>query len=207
MTKIKYEKLKLTTLVILVFSLVLLVIGVTYAVCSNLILGSTENILQAGTLKFSFNEGTFNGNGINIQNAMPITDNSGKLLNSTSQYFDFSVNAMATIAPLSYKVLVVKQSNSTLNDENIKIYLTLKDGSNEIASPLVMNDSRVLSFNELKSFGNNNSKIVYTGIVEKSPSEYNQDFRLRMWVSEDTVVDSDYPGKTFSIKVKVVASE
>ena len=63
-----YERLKLTTLVILVFSLVLLVFGATYAICSNLILGTTDNILEAGLLSFSFNEDAFLGNGINIEN-------------------------------------------------------------------------------------------------------------------------------------------
>ena len=84
MTKINYERLKLTTLVILVFSLVLLVFGATYAICSNLILGTTDNILEAGMLSFSFNEDAFLGNGINIENALPTSDERGKILNSTS---------------------------------------------------------------------------------------------------------------------------
>jgi len=28
-----------------------------------------------------------------------------------------------------------------------------------------------------------------------------------MWVSEETIIDGDYAGKNFSIKVRVVASE
>lgn len=208
MSKIDYERLKLTTLVILVFSLVLLVIGATYAICSNLILGTTENILEAGILNFSFNEDAFSDNGINIQNALPISDEQGKILNSTSQYFDFSVNALATIAPLSYQVVVIKQENSTFMDENIKLYLTLKNGANETPSPLVLNGSKVKTYNKLQNSTNNDGKIIYNGVVPKSESEYKQSFRLRMWISEDTnVLDESFSNKTFSVKVKVKAAE
>ena len=208
MTKTNYEHLKLTTLVVLVFSLVLLVFGATYAICSNLILGTTDNILEAGMLSFSFNEDAFMGNGINIENALPTSDERGKILNSSSQYFDFSVNAVATIAPLSYQVLVIKQDNSTFSDENVKIYLTLRNGTDEVPSPLVLNDSKVVTYNQLQSSHNNEGKIAYNGVVPKSESEYNQNFRLRMWISEGTdVVGEQFSDKTFSVKIKVVASE
>jgi len=206
-TKDNYERLKLTTLVILVFSLIILVIGVTYAVCSNLLLGTTDNILEAGTLSFSFNEDAFVGNGINIQDAMPLTDESGKVLNSTSQYFDFSVNAIATIAPLYYQILAVKQDSSTLSEESVKLYLTLRNGSEESPSPLTEKDSRVLTYSEYSSTSDNTGKVLYNGIVPQASSEYTQNFRLRMWVSEETIIDGDYAGKNFSIKVRVVASE
>lgn len=208
MTKINYERLKLTTLVILVFSLVLLVIGATYAICSNLILGTTDNILEAGMLSFSFNEDAFLGNGINIENALPTSDERGKILNSTSQYFDFSVNALATIAPLSYQVVVIKQDNSTFKEENVKIYLTLRNGTTETPSPLVLDGSKVVTYNQLQNSINNEGKVVYNGVVPKSESEYNQSFRLRMWISEGVdVVGESFSNKTFSVKVKVVASE
>lgn len=208
MTKINYERLKLTTLVILVFSLVLLVFGATYAICSNLILGTTDNILEAGMLSFSFNEDAFLGNGINIENALPTSDERGKILNSTSQYFDFSVNALATIAPLSYQVVVIKQDNSTFKEENVKIYLTLRNGTTETPSPLVLDGSKVVTYNQLQNSINNEGKVVYNGVVPKSESEYNQSFRLRMWISEDVdVVGESFSNKTFSVKVKVVVSE
>ena len=207
-TKINYERLKLTTLVILVFSLVLLVFGATYAICSNLILGTTDNILEAGMLSFSFNEDAFLGNGINIENALPTSDERGKILNSTSQYFDFSVNALATIAPLSYQVVVLKQDNSTFKEENVKIYLTLRNGTTETPSPLVLDGSKVVTYNQLQNSINNEGKVVYNGVVPKSESEYNQSFRLRMWISEGVdVVGESFSNKTFSVKVKVVASE
>lgn len=208
MTKINYERLKLTTLVILVFSLVLLVFGATYAICSNLIMGTTDNILEAGMLSFSFNEDAFLGNGINIENALPTSDERGKILNSTSQYFDFSVNALATIAPLSYQVVVIKQDNSTFKEENVKIYLTLRNGTTETPSPLVLDGSKVVTYNQLQNSINNEGKVVYNGVVPKSESEYNQSFRLRMWISEGVdVVGESFSNKTFSVKVKVVASE
>lgn len=208
MTKMNYERLKLTTLVILVFSLVLLVFGATYAICSNLILGTTDNILEAGMLSFSFNEDAFLGNGINIENALPTSDERGKILNSTSQYFDFSVNALATIAPLSYQVVVIKQDNSTFKEENVKIYLTLRNGTTETPSPLVLDGSKVVTYNQLQNSINNEGKVVYNGVVPKSESEYNQSFRLRMWISEDVdVVGESFSNKTFSVKVKVIASE
>ena len=188
MTKNNYERLKLTTLIVLVFSLILLVFGVTYAICSSLLLGTTNNILEAGTLRFSFNEDNFVGNGINMENSLPISDERGKSLNSTSQYFDFSVNALATIAPIKYQVLVVKQGNCTLSEDSIKIYLTLRNNISESPSSLVLDGSRVLTYNELKSSEDKKGKIVYTGLVNQSMEEYNQDFRLRMWIDEETAL-------------------
>lgn len=206
--KVNYDRLKLTTLIILIFSLVLLVSGITYAVCSSLLLGTKNNILEAGTLSFSFNEDTFAGNGIDIKNALPMSDEKGKLMNSVGQYFDFSVNGLATIAPLSYKVLVEKQDGSTFNDDEIKVYLSLFNGSNESASKEVINGNTVLKYSELKSYNKDNLRVVYSGVIDKSEEEYVRKFRLRMWISEDVDILSDnFSSKSFSVKVKVVASE
>ena len=73
---------------------------------------------------------------------------------------------------------------------------------------LTEKDSRVLTYSEYSSTSDNTGKVLYNGIVPQASSEYTQNFRLRMWISEGTdVVGEQFSDKTFSVKIKVVASE
>ncbi|MEE1315661.1 MAG: hypothetical protein U0K35_00335, partial [Prevotella sp.] len=71
-------------------------------------------------------------NGINIKDALPISDRTGKALSGANQYFDFSVSSVATFAEIDYQIYVVKQDNSTLPDEWVKVYLTKKNRDGEV---------------------------------------------------------------------------
>ncbi len=203
----RMKTVRTLTLILLVMSLFLLLGGVTFAVYSKLLKGTTNNIIQAGTLAFSYDESSFQQNGVQIENAFFTPDDIGKRLSGTHEYFDFSVNAQSTLADISYQVLVIKQNQSTLDEGLVKVYVTTKNGQVETSSPLVEKEGRVLTYKDLVSPSDGVGKIVYNGIVLKGDKNYHQDFRLRLWLSNDEEVMESINNKVFSVKVKVVANE
>ena len=203
----KMRSVTKVTIMLLVLSLFLLVGGVTFAVYSKFLKGTTNNVIQAGSIAFSYDENTFQGNGVKIENASRISDAEGKSLNGTNEYFDFSVHALSTLSDISYHVIVLKQDQSTLDADYVKVYVTTKNGNLEVASPLVQSNSRVLTYSELPSAKDGNGKIVYSGTVPKSKKNYHQSFRLRLWLADDVKLKELLENKMFSVKVKVVANE
>ncbi len=203
----RYSVARNTTIFLLICSLVLLLVGVTYALYFKFLKGTTSNFIQAGSISFSYNEDQTRGNGVRIENAYQTPDSFGKVMSGTNQYFDFSVNANSTLADVSYQVIVLKQPNSTLNEDYAKIYLTTKNGSVETASPLVEKNQKVLTYGELNFSHDKTGKVVYTGVVPKNEKNYHQEFRLRMWLADDRQILGSLDQKIFSVKVKVVANE
>ena len=63
--------------VIGVILILVMVIGVTYAIFTYTGLGSKQNSVTSGTITFTYTEAS---NGISITNAMPISDSSGKVI-------------------------------------------------------------------------------------------------------------------------------
>ena len=74
-----------------ILSLLVITIGVTYAVFTYTKEGTTDNVVTSGTLKFLYTENDTNGNGISITEAEPISDTKGKELVGDNNVFDFKV--------------------------------------------------------------------------------------------------------------------
>ena len=74
-----------------ILSLLVITIGVTYAVFTYTKEGTTDNVVTSGTLKFLYTENNTNGNGISITEAEPISDTKGKELVGDNNVFDFKV--------------------------------------------------------------------------------------------------------------------
>ena len=71
-------------------------IGVTYAVFIYTKLGTTDNTVTSGTLKFLYTENTGVKTGIKLTNERPILDTQGKELDGDNNEFDFSIEATNT---------------------------------------------------------------------------------------------------------------
>lgn len=139
------------------------------------------------------------GNGINIVNAVPITDEVGKAMIGKNQYFDFYVTSSTRNHKVLYQLLVNKDQISTLSNNNVRIYLTNVQGSYE--SPLVLTDFSSL---ELKTINNKSYYVLYEKILSEKLENYSDSYRLRMWVKETA---KDYENQTFSIKIDVFAQQ
>ena len=71
------DKKKILLSVLGILLIVLATAGITYAVFTYTKLGTTENTVTAGTLKFLYTENTGVGRGINISEAFPLSDEVG----------------------------------------------------------------------------------------------------------------------------------
>ena len=200
--KEKNKKIVLSVLGIL--SLVIITIGVTYAIFTYTRLGSTENTVTTGTLKFLYTENTGVGNGISIENAFPVSDTVGKSYSTENYVFDFKVEGTNTGKDeIPYEVTLRKKSTSTLSESNVKVYLTdmTEDSDIEILEPTLYSNLTRTNI----EVGDEIEKTIYTGSVLGGELTYLKEFRLRMWLDEGSNQD-DISGKTFTATVNVYAN-
>ena len=209
-------------LIILLLILVLIIFVVSYSMFDYTKRGDTDNTVTSGEIKFLYTENTGVGNGINITNAFPVTDEVGKGYSTENYVFDFKITAsIPENTTVPYEVTARMSEKSELPTNIIKIYLVERNGNNEIETPLTVKNGIVTRFSELEdttievgSYSNGNKiveKTIYNGIA--SGLEYVKEFRLRMWIAEDTdfsgVEQNDgtmlypYNGKKFTTTVNV----
>lgn len=196
--------------------LIVAVVGISYAVFTFGQTGTKDNAVTTGTISMSYNEGDINDNNlITINNAMPITDEAGKVLTS---YFDFSVSSTITgKANVNYEIraksIAPDASAVQLPATDVKLYLEKKDGGNYSDVITQKNDNVVPTFaiNNKSTLTNpsvdTDTMLLYTGEFANTTAAentYTDEFRLRMWLKEDAVVDST--PKTFKVRVDVYAS-
>ena len=135
-------------------------------------------------------------NGISIVNAMPTSDVVGKALKGTGEYFDFTINStIVGNASLQYEIAAVKDSNSTIPNSDIKLYLEQQvSGSyEEVMAPTVFTPINTIS--EVGSPAG--SMILRTVTKDKTSSD---NYRLRMWIKEDAQVGQ---AQSYTVKVNV----
>lgn len=201
------NKKNLIISIVLVLLIMLVTIGVSFAIFSYAGQGNIENIITVGNLKFLYTEVDGAGNGISIKNALPIPDTQGKNLVSSTEVFNFKVEAdTAGTALLNYEVTVNKVNTSTLDENIVKIYVT-DDGAD---APLTVPAGKVATYKELveTNIANASGKVVYRGTVPSNTSNYLKEFQLRMWIDENANFadpNNDYNNKEFSVKVNVYA--
>ena len=196
-------------------SLLLITTGVTYAVFTYTKLGTTDNTVTTGTLKFIYTENSGGGNGITMTNAFPISDSQGKLLEGNNNIFDFKVQATNTgdtIMP--YEVTLRKSSDSTLDSSVVKVYLTDTTDTTEraLVAPTKYNQ---LADTKVEVNGNI-EKTLYQSTIKANTTNYEKSFRLRIWIDEATdfspTKDSSgnqvypYNDKTFKTTVNVYSN-
>ena len=200
----KDKKKELLLSILGILSLVLITVGVTYAIFTYTKLGTTDNIVTTGTLKFLYTENSKGGTGISITDAFPMTDQEGKNLIGDNNVFDFKVEGTNTGKDaIPYEVTLRKKSDSTLAESNIKVYLTDMEGDadTEILAPTLY--SSLMQTNV--DVGDEVEKTLYTDTVSGNTANYLKEFRLRMWIDENSIQD-DINGKTFTATVNVYAN-
>ena len=190
--------------VIGIIGLIIVTIGITYAVFTYTKLGTTDNTVTSGTLKFLYTENTGVKTGIKLTNALPISDTQGKALDGDNNVFDFSIEATNTgTEAIPYEVTLRKKSTSTLGEENVKVYLSDRTEATEKEElePTKYSELIQTSIN----VGNEIEKTIYKSSVSEGEVSYRKDFRLRMWISDDSNQD-DINGKEFTAMVNVYAN-
>ena len=188
---------KYLVLILVVISVVLVALGVTFASFTFSGVGQTENKIKTGTVTMVYTEGE---NKIAITNAMPIEDSEGKLLTNNDQVFDFTVDINTTQA-IAYEVTAVKDDNATLENTDVRLYLERSlDGTKyeEVLAP-----SNYTPTKEDDKFGAKKGEMILdTGTVSENTS---YKYRLRMWLSKDYEITSE--SKSFTVRVNVYGKE
>ena len=187
--------------IIFLLLLLILMFFATFGITYTLYKGDSGNSSEIITnnIIFTYSDVDRSGSGIQIKEALPITDEVGKNLFGTNQYFDFSVTATSKNSKLKYKLLARKGSDSTIDNDNIRIYLTSLSGNLE--KEVLLTDFSKLRQEKIK---NVNYYVLYEKELDKGIENYSDLYRLRMWIKEDA---TDYDLKKFSLNVDVTAEQ
>ena len=186
--------------------LIIAFVGVSYATFVTVFEDSQINGISTGTISLKLK----NENGaLSMENAMPVSDADGMMLDDNNVY-EFEVQSMLSAqTTLNYEIYVekIKTDKPTISNSDVRFYLE-KYEDNAYKSTLITQNPQPFIPLENNSFlgSKKGSMILYSGTLSNMTShdkEIKDSFRLRMWVAQDTVIDSI--SRDFNIKLNVVA--
>ena len=172
------NKRKKVITISLVIILLMLTIGISFAVWNYGFVGGA-NTIDTGNVSIEFLES--NTNIINIENALPISDIDGK---KQSETFDFAVTSKASKEinikyTLKIENLSIDTGYTQLNDDEVKVYLTDYD-DNMLVSPVKISDlSNYSLYSKLNSHSKTNTKIT-------------DKYKLRVWIDSEVEASKFY---------------
>ena len=160
--------------------LIVAVVGISFAAFSYSKTGTVSNTITTGTITMSYTEPT---NGINLTNALPITDTAGKALSGNNNTFDFSVSAtISGNTTINYAITAVKGDGCTVEDNGIKVYLTDQENAQILAPTKVTALTSTTSDNAAGAPAG--QYVLKTGTYSDVGTKTDK-YRLRMWVADD----------------------
>ena len=185
--------------VLAILILVLVVIGVSFAAFNYSKIGEKVNSITTGTITMSYSEDT---NGINLTDALPMSDEQGMALAGDNNTFDFTIDATINgsgTTTINYAITGTKESDSTIADSAIKVYLTdITSGSES----QVLDPTKISSLTTTTSGENSGAPSgQYELATGNTTQSFTQKYRLRMWVADD-FSDLDASG-TYKLRVNV----
>lgn len=187
--------------------LIIAFVGVSYAAFHTILGQSSENGISTGTISLVFEDDT---EAISINNAMPVADSYGKEMNGSGNVYDFSIRSILSKGTtLNYEISAEKLpiDGVTLNDADIRIYLQKEENGHYIDTPITMTPQAFKPLTEDSFLGSQaGDMVLYSGTLSNFSNcdeELAEKFRLRIWVSKDTIIDSI--SRQFNIKLNVTA--
>ena len=200
----KNKNKKIIITLIAIISLIVITVGVTYAFFNYAKEGTTDNTLQTGSITFLYTEVSGVGKGIGLTDAYPVADSIGKVQVGEGKVFDFKVTSNISMnSNIDYQVTARKKTGSTLANSAVKVYLTEVNGTEQ---ELLLSKYSELSQTDKVDSSKYDERILYEGTVPANTKNYEKNFKLRMWVSDDTdFSDGSMNDKTFTLTVNVYA--
>ena len=160
--------------------LIVAVVGISFAAFSFSKEGAKANTITTGTITMSYTEPT---NGINLTDALPITDRAGKALTGANNTFDFSVSAtIAGTTTINYAITAVKGDGCTVADDGVKVYLTNQEDAEILAPTKVAALTTTTTDNAAGAPAG--QYVLKTGTYGTAGTTTDK-YRLRMWVADD----------------------
>lgn len=185
--------------------LIVAIVGVSYAVFTTSIDGSKINVINTGTISMSFVESS---NGISINNAMPISNEEGKRLIGNNNVFDFVVSSsIVGSTTVNYEIVAEKVvvDGVQLSDEDVKIYLEKLVNGKYISTEITKEPQNFVQNGIISELGSKEYEMTlhYDSFqnLDGSKKDFSDNYRLRMWVSDDAKIDD--VSRTFQIKINV----
>ena len=200
----KNKKKQIIITLVAIISLIVITVGVTYAFFNYAKEGTTDNTIKTGSITFLYTEVSGVGKGISLTEAYPVADSIGKVQVGEGKVFDFKVTSNISMnSSIGYQVTARKKTGSTLANSAVKVYLTEVNGTEQ---ELLLSKYSELSQTDKVDSSKFDERILYEATVPANTSNYEKNFRLRMWVSDDTdFSDGSMNDKTFTLTVNVYA--
>ena len=198
------KKKQIIITLIAIISLIVITVGVTYAFFNYAKEGTTDNTIQTGSITFLYTEVSGVGKGISLTEAYPVADSIGKVQVGEGKVFDFKVTSNISMnSSIGYQVTARKKTGSTLANSAVKVYLTEVNGTEQ---ELLLSKYSELSQTDKVDSSKFDERILYEATVPANTANYEKNFRLRMWVSDDTdFSDGSMNDKTFTLTVNIYA--
>lgn len=188
----EYSK-KIIISLILVIILVLLVICLSFSAYIKMEQNKQSKDDVKANVSMTYTEST---NGISIENASPTSDEVGKKLNGKNEYFDFTVSTKnPNKSKVVYEIAAVKDKNSTISDDDIRIYLE-KQVSGTYEEIIKPQPFKPIAKNS--KIGSPKGSMLLKKVKTKVSS--NDNYRLRMWLSDKANIQDV---KTYAVKINV----
>ena len=205
----KDKKRQVILVSLLMISLLLVTLGVSVSLFSYVRKGSTENSVKLGSITFKYTENSNIGNGIMITEALPVTDEVGKIQSGEGKIFDFKVESNLSRSDLEYEIVAEPISNSNLPLDAMKLYLTsIDDDKEEEIESTINENGKVKTLDDYSdtTIKNATGKTIYQETILRNTKGYLKNFRARMWLREDLDwTDEKYMGKSGAIRINVYA--
>ena len=184
--------------------MIVITVGVTYAFFNYAKEGTTDNTIKTGGITFLYTEVSGVGKGISLTEAYPVSDSIGKVQVGEGKVFDFKVTSNISMnSNIGYQVTARKKTGSTLANSAVKVYLTEVNGTEQ---ELLLSKYSELDQTDKVDSSKFDERILYEAIVPANTKNYEKNFKLRMWVSDDTdFSDGSMNDKTFTLTVNVYA--
>ena len=200
----KNKKKQIIITLIAIISLIVITVGVTYAFFNYSRTGTTDNVVKTGGITFLYTEVSGVGKGISLTEAYPVADSIGKVQVGEGKVFDFKVTSNISMnSNIGYQVTARKKTGSTLANSAVKVYLTEVNGTEQ---ELLLSKYSELDQTDKVDSSKYDERILYEATVPANTKNYEKNFRLRMWVSDDTdFSDGSMNDKTFTLTVNVYA--
>ena len=200
----KNKKKQIIITLVAIISLIVITVGVTYAFFNYAKEGTTDNTIQTGSITFLYTEVSGVGKGISLTEAYPVADSIGKVQVGEGKVFDFKVTSNIEMnSNIGYQVTARKKTGSTLANSAVKVYLTEVNGTEQ---ELLLSKYSELDQTDKVDSSKYDERILYEATVPANTKNYEKNFKLRMWVSDDTdFSDGSMNDKTFTLTVNVYA--
>ena len=194
-----FKKKENIVIIVVLVVMILAIVGVSYAAFNFSKTGTKVNSITTGSITMTYTE---TSNTITLTGALPTTDETGMVRLNGGEYFDFTVSSAITgDVNINYEISAkdITTSDRKIDGSNIKLYLTrlTDNGEEQLMTPETYNEETTANNFTGRPAG---EMSLYTSSMNSSESN---NYRLRMYVTEEYNPQDDGGNLSFSVQINV----